>query len=57
MMAMTVMARTAGSFSFPMPGQFWRGLHTIWAVVTMMVPFWIPIIMRHLIFRVPQKGS
>ena len=22
-----------------------------------MVPFWIPIILRHLIFRVPQKGT
>ena len=24
----------------------------IWVVVKIMVPFWIPIIMRHLIFRV-----
>ena len=23
----------------------------------MMVPFWIPIIIQHLIFRVPKKGS
>ena len=22
-----------------------------------MVPFWIPIIIRHLIFRVPKKGT
>ena len=28
----------------------------IWVVVKIMVPFWVPIIIRHLIFRVPQKG-
>ena len=28
----------------------------IWVVVKIMVPFWIPNIVRHLIFRVPQKG-
>ena len=28
----------------------------IWVVITIMVPFWIPIIIRQLIFRVPQKG-
>ena len=26
-------------------------------VVKIMVPFWIPIIIRHLIFRVPKTGS
>ena len=26
-----------------------------WVVVKIMVPFWIPIIIRHLIFRVPKK--
>ena len=26
---------------------------TVWVVVKIMVPFWIPIIIRHLIFRVP----
>ena len=26
----------------------------IWAVVKIMVPFWIPAIIRHLIFRVPK---
>ena len=25
-------------------------------VVKIMVPFWVPIIIRHLIFRVPKKG-
>ena len=25
-------------------------------VVKMMVPFWVPIIVRHLLFRVPKKG-
>ena len=28
----------------------------IWVVVKIMVPFWVPIIIRHLIFRVPKKG-
>ena len=23
----------------------------------MMVPFWVPIILRHLLFRVPKKGT
>ena len=27
----------------------------MWAVVKIMDPFWIPIIIRHLIFRVPKK--
>ena len=27
-----------------------------WVVVKIMVPFWVPIIVRHLIFRVPKKG-
>ena len=27
----------------------------IWVVVKVMVPFWIPIIIRHLIFRVPNR--
>ena len=27
-----------------------------WVVVKIMVPFWVLIIIRHLIFRVPQKG-
>ena len=25
-------------------------------VVKIMVPFWVPIIIRHLFFRVPKKG-
>ena len=29
----------------------------IWVVVKVMVPFWVLIIIRHLIFRVPQKGG
>ena len=28
----------------------------IWVVVKIMVPFWVPNIIRHLIFRVPEKG-
>ena len=27
-----------------------------WVVVKIMVPCWIPIIIRHLTFRVPKKG-
>ena len=29
----------------------------IWVVVKIMVPFWIPIIIRHLMFRTHEKGS
>ena len=29
----------------------------MWVVVIIMVPFWIPDIIRHLIFRVPQKRN
>ena len=29
----------------------------VWVVVKIMVPFWVPIIVRHLIFRVPKKGT
>ena len=29
----------------------------IWVVVKIMVPFWVPIIARPLIFRVPLKGT
>ena len=28
----------------------------IWVVVKIMVPLWIPIMIRPLIFRVPKKG-
>ena len=27
-----------------------------WVVVKIMVPFWVPVIIRHLLFRVPKKG-
>ena len=30
---------------------------TMWLVVKIMVPFWVPIITRHLLFRVAQKGT
>ena len=29
----------------------------IWVVVKIMVPFWVPVIIWPLIFRVPKKGS
>ena len=28
-----------------------------WVVVKIMVPFWVPNIVRHLIFRVPKKNG
>ena len=28
----------------------------MWVVVKVMVPFWIPSILRHQIFRVPKEG-
>ena len=28
----------------------------VWVVVKISVPFWVPIIIRHLLFRVPKKG-
>ena len=28
----------------------------IWVVVKIMVPFWVPIIIRHLLFKVPKMG-
>ena len=28
----------------------------MWVVVKIRVPFWVPSIVRHLLFRVPQKG-
>ena len=31
--------------------------HLIWVVVKIMIPFGVLIIIRHLIFRVPQKGT
>ena len=32
-----------------------RSLYT-WVVVKIRVPFWVPIIIRHLLLRVPKKG-
>ena len=29
----------------------------IWVVVKIVVPFWILFIIRHLVFRVPKKGT
>ena len=37
------------------PKQVVTGL-TIWVVVKSMVPFWIPIILRHLVFRYPKRN-
>ena len=47
----------------PNPNMCWRLLsakHPLasktWVVVKIMVPFWVPIIIRHLLFRVPKRG-
>ena len=42
--------RVEGSVQAPQNGM------SIWVVVKIMVPFWVPIIIRHLLFRVPRKG-
>ena len=34
----------------------YSGSPNMWVVVKIMVPFWVPIIIRHLLFRVPKKG-
>ena len=40
-----------------MPDNLGVGLRTsIWVVVKIMIPFWIPIIIRHLILGVPKLG-
>ena len=36
--------------------QIYNLIIVIWVVVKIIVPFWIPMIIRHLIFRVPKKG-
>ena len=41
---------------FEAPGMKRQEERDIWVVVKIMVPFWAPIIIRHLIFRVPKKG-
>ena len=40
----------------PDPGL--QGLYrvSIWVVVEIMAPLWVPIIIRHLLFRVPKRG-
>ena len=39
------------------PATSLRGTLSKWVAVKIMVPFWVLIIIRHLIFRVPQKGA
>ena len=34
---------------------FQGSISDTWVVVKIMVPFWVPNIVRHLLFRVPQK--
>ena len=36
-------------------GPVWQSRHW-WVVVKIMVPFWVPNIIRHLLFRVPKEG-
>ena len=47
-----------GGLEGRLPGQLQAAsaAETIWVVVKIMVPFWVPIIIRPLIFRVPKKG-
>ena len=35
-------------------GQYGIREYVIWVVLKIMVPFWVPIVVRHLIFRVPK---
>ena len=66
---MRVQGQGLGSFGFILPAEFGvvgAGFklggssvlltRIIWVVVKIIVPFWIPIIIRHLIFRVHPKG-
>ena len=39
-----------------LPVCFLHFFTAIQVVVNVMVPFWVPIIIRHLIFRIPTKG-
>ena len=49
----TLWARVWG---FGVQGFRKHSLLWIWVVVKIMVPFWVPFVIRHLIFRVPKKG-
>ena len=31
--------------------------YAMWVVVKIMVPFWVPVFLRHLLFRVPKMGA
>ena len=46
--------RVTGPFRLEKASGIWE-VGFIWVVVKTMVPFWVPILIRHLIFRVPKK--
>ena len=48
---MKIMVQGFGLYFYKIP------IDPIWVVVKIMVPFWVPIIIRHLICRVPKKGT
>ena len=39
-----------------LPMKFASQRINMWVVVKIMVPFWVPNVVRHLLFRVPKKG-
>ena len=43
-------------FGEPQKGSQFREL-AMWVVVRIMVPFWVLNIVRHLLFRVPKRGT
>ena len=47
---------TVGTAPYPVTVHLGVIFRAIWVVVKIMVPFWIPIIKRPLIFGVPKKG-
>ena len=54
--AVLVAAEELEKCSARRPANFRHSFTTTWVIVKIMVPFWIPMIMRHLVFRVPKKG-
>ena len=40
----------------PLPGLEYSRFHCIWVLPKLGSLFWVPIIIRHLLFRVPKKG-
>ena len=47
--------RLSGSLAERLPVASDEG-SSIWVVVKSSVPFWVPVKIRHLLFKVPKKG-